>query len=100
MTAPAAHTAKSWRRRAYEQLRGGFALIGVALVLYHLLFSVARMTSPSMAPALQGNAISGDWVLTEKITYWFRNPRRWEVVQFHNDEGLLVMKRVGGLPGE
>ena len=39
-------------------------------------------------------------MLSEKLTYRFRRPRRWEVMQFWNTEGLLVAKRVIGLPGE
>lgn len=54
-----------------------------------------------MAPTLQGQGVSGgDWVLTEKISYWLRRPRRWEVVRFAQRDGYLVMKRVAGLPGE
>jgi signal peptidase I len=54
-----------------------------------------------MAPTLQGiGAFGGDWVLTEKVTYWFRNPRRWEIVRFLQRDGYTVMKRVAGLPDE
>ena len=36
-----------------------------------------------MSPALQGETWeTGDLVLTERVTYWFRKPRRWEVVKF------------------
>jgi signal peptidase I len=42
----------------------------------------------------------GDWVLSERVSYWFRRPRRWEVVAFESNDGLPVMKRVVGLPGE
>ena len=57
--------------------------------------------SSSMAPTLQGDGGRGsDWVLCESISYWFRPPRRWEVVWFRNVDGFLVAKRVVGLPGE
>jgi signal peptidase I len=42
----------------------------------------------------------GDWILTERVSYWFRDPRRWEVVRFDNSEATPVMKRVVGLPHE
>jgi signal peptidase I len=59
------------------------------------------MYSSSMAPTLKGTSVTnGDWVITEKLSYWFREPRRWEVVTFTNDQGTQVMKRVAGLPGE
>jgi len=54
-----------------------------------------------MSPALRGeDAATGDRVLVEKITRHLRAPRRWEIHQFHTPEGLLVAKRVVGLPGE
>ena len=62
---------------------------------------VSVMTSTSMTPTLQGtNYWNGDHILTEKVTHWFRNPRRWEVITIINDEGVRVMKRVVAFPGE
>lgn len=77
------------------------AAIGAALIIYHLGFELSVMVSPSMSPALQGtNHKNGDWVLTEKVTYWFREPRRWEVVRFDLEDYTPVMKRVVALPDE
>ena len=54
-----------------------------------------------MAPTLQGQDwTTGDLVLTERVSYWFRQPRRWEVMTFRAHDGKQVMKRVFGLPGE
>ena len=93
-----------WRRLARRVLRvteRGFAIVGVFFVTYCLFFDVTVIASGSMAPTLQGEcAEEGDWVLTEKASLALRPPRRWEVVAFHNREGLRVMKRVVGLPGE
>jgi signal peptidase I len=78
-----------------------FAFIGLLFVIYFLGFNLSQIVTGSMSPTLQGESLhDGDWVLTEKITYLFRKPRRWDVVAFVNDEGLQVMKRVVGLPGE
>lgn len=77
------------------------AAAGLVLILYHLGFDLSVMTSPSMAPTLQGTCFAnGDWVLTEKVSYWFRQPRRWEVVTLRNGDGVQIMKRVVGLPRE
>ena len=77
------------------------AAIGVFFLVYHGCFSLDKIVSPSMAPTLQGvGPEGGDWVLTEKVSYWFRQPRRWEVVPFVNRDGIEVMKRVVGLPDE
>jgi signal peptidase I len=77
------------------------ACIGAVLVVYHVGFELTVMISPSMSPTLQGTSRdNGDWILTERISYWFREPRRWEVVRFDMEDGTPVMKRVVGLPDE
>ena len=75
--------------------------MGLFAIIYSYCFDLSKVVSGSMSPALigQGDANS-DWVLIDKVTYRFRQPRRWEVVQFDNSEHLDVAKRVVGLPGE
>ena len=88
-------------RRLYRVGHGIFALIGLLFVLYLVSIDVSQVHSPSMSPTLCGtSSADGDWVLVEKITYWFRSPRRWEIVQFFSNDGYRVCKRVVGLPGE
>src|SRR5258706_10106255 len=95
---------RRWRRippPVYRWLRGTLALVGLLMVIYHVGFELSQIVSPSMAPTLRGDAsMTGDWVLTERVSYWFRGPRRWEVIALMNKEGVLIMKRVVGLPGE
>lgn len=88
-------------RRAFRLVERGFAVFGVLCLLYVLTIDVSTITSSSMSPALQGkNVDDGDRVVTEKVTRWFRQPRRWEVIAFTRDDGVELMKRVVGLPGE
>ncbi len=54
-----------------------------------------------MSPTLRGNSVEdGDRILVEKVTGWFRQPKRWEIYWFYNAEGIPVAKRIVGLPGE
>ncbi len=77
------------------------ALTGLAFLLFFLTCDLSIMYSGSMQPTLKGTSVyNGDWVLSEKPTYWWRNPRRWEVVTMIYADGRRVMKRVAGLPGE
>jgi signal peptidase I len=86
---------------AYRLARATLALLGLIFLVYFACFDLTQIVSPSMAPTLKGNGPGdGDWVLAERVTYRVRSPRRWEVVEFVNTEGLKVMKRVVGLPGE
>jgi signal peptidase I len=88
-------------RWLFRQCENCLALVGLLSLVYFFCFDISVMTSPSMSPTLQGtNWRNGDWVLTEKITYRFRRPARWEVVRIRRDEGPMIMKRVIGLPGE
>jgi signal peptidase I len=92
-----------WRKTRWllRQIEHALALFGLGTILYFVCFDLSRITSDSMAPTLQGNDWrTGDWVLTEKISYRMRRPRRWELVAFRNYDGIQVMKRVVGLPGE
>jgi signal peptidase I len=85
-----------------RNLEHGFAVFGVLVFVYAMGFRVGTITSGSMGPTLRGTSVrNGDIVVTEKVTYRFRRPRRWEVVEFLDEEvGVRVMKRIVGLPGE
>ncbi len=94
-----------WRRRfvrlglkATERI---LAVIGLCTLLRFAMLDVSVMVSGSMSPTLRGeNAETGDWVLSEKLSRRLRAPRRWEIHQFYNGEGVLVAKRIIALPGE
>ena len=84
-----------------RQLEHCLALIGLGTIVYFSCFDLSRVTSDSMKPTLLGeNVRSGDLVLTERVSRWFRQSRRWEVITLRRDDGVQVMKRVVGLPGE
>lgn len=92
--------ARELLRRSLRLGERALAILGALFLVYHLGFDVSRMSSPSMAPSLQGtDEANGDWILTERLTWLFRDPRRWEVATFRQN-GMQVMKRVVGLPGE
>ena len=43
------------------------------------------------SPALKGSSVDdGDRVLTERVTYWFRGPRRWEVATIRRADGVQI----------
>jgi signal peptidase I len=88
-------------RRALRWTEHLLACIGAGFLIYHFTLELAVMTSESMAPALEGTSYeNGDHILVEKVTGRLRAPRRWEIYSYYDDNGILVMKRVVGLPGE
>lgn len=88
-------------RRIVRWIERGLAVVGLLALIYAFCFDLSIIASQSMAPTLLGTSVdNGDWVLTEKVSYWFRKPDRWEVIIFFDNTGTRVMKRVVGLPGE
>jgi len=92
---------RSFLRRLARNLERALALTGLSIIVYHSCLHSSRVVSPSMQPTLQGtNYEDGDRILTEKLSYLFREPQRWEVIAFRRDSGEINMKRVAAFPGE
>ncbi|QDU74257.1 Signal peptidase I V [Bremerella volcania] len=88
-------------RGSLRWIERGLAGFGAMVAIYWLTMDVSVVLSPSMQPTLKGtNPDNGDRVITEKVSRWYRTPRRWEVITFITDSGEKRMKRVAGLPGE
>ena len=91
----------SWLQKALRWCEHVLAFVGACFIIAHFGFEFAVITSGSMAPALQGDAYAtGDRIVIEKVTGWFRSPKRWEIHFFYNEDGIPVAKRIIGLPGE
>src|SRR5262249_44966765 len=94
-------TGRTLARAALRWIRNGLAVFGAIVVIYWATLDGSVIVSPSMSPTLKGTNIdNGDRVISEKVSYRFRSPRRWEIIAFTTDSGEKRMKRVAGLPGE
>jgi signal peptidase I len=88
-------------RGGLRSIERALAVFGFLVLVYFVAFNLSFIKSPSMAPTLRGDPANPDWVLSEKVTYRLRRPRRWETVLFKDQEiGVQIIKRVAGLPGE
>jgi signal peptidase I len=80
--------------------RGTVALVAAVAAVLLVRAEVAETVtigSGSMAPTLQ----RGDTALIDKITLRVRDPRREDLVAFHNpQDGRLTVKRVVGVAGD
>lgn len=76
-------------------------LVGV-VVARTFLFDIRRIPSGSMLPTLRGDERSGDRVIVDRVSTKMREPRRFEILAFHDPrEGSRdLVKRVVGLPSE
>jgi len=92
---------RRWINWIFRPVEHCLALIGLGTIVYFSCFNLSRVTSCSMKPTLLGEDVkTGDLVLTERVSLWFRRPCRWEVITLRRDDGVQIMKRVVGLPGE
>lgn len=78
--------------------------LSIFLVMYLFLVQPHEVNGQSMVPNFQ----SGEYLLTDKVSYRFGLPQRGDVVVFHAPEraqcpegtGCDFIKRILGLPGE
>lgn len=78
--------------------------LSIFLVVYLFFMQPHQVNGQSMVPNFQ----SGEYVLTDKVSYRFSNPQRGEVVVLHAPEaancpqgtGCDFIKRVLGVPGD
>jgi len=86
------------KEKLWQELKGWFIAIGVALFLKYFVFQFFFIPSGSMIPTL----LIGDLVLGEKISYRFKEPERGDIVIFYypKDKSIFYIKRIVGLPGD
>lgn len=72
--------------------------VGVAALILTFVGERTRVSGYSMEPYLH----DGDQVILDKLTYRFRDPKRYEIVVFPGpgEETRFFVKRIIGLPGE
>lgn len=91
---------KSWKK---EILTTGIYLLAVLIITFLIIRFVGQRTKVQ-GPSMQPTLAEGDNLIVDKISYRFRNPRRFEVIVFRpvraEDTETYYIKRVIGLPGE
>ena len=77
-----------------------FIVIGVA-VSYLVVTFVGQRTQVS-GESMETTLSDGDHLIVDKITYRFRDPKRYDIVVFpyRYEENTYYIKRIIGLPGE
>lgn len=72
--------------------------LAIFAVVYIFLFQPHQVDGKSMEPNFQ----NGEYILTDKLSYRFHDPKRGDVVVFHSpqDERSDFIKRIIGVPGD
>lgn len=74
-------------------------LMAIVLLIQRFVIQPVRVEGSSMQPCLHNK----DYVLLEKISYYVKDPKRFDVVVFEtyqNNKNKYYVKRIIGLPGE
>lgn len=76
-------------------------LIVFALVIVWLIHQFVLQPFVVFGPSMEPNFYDKDYLIVEKVSYYFRSPKRGEVVIFSPEEkDNFLIKRVIGLPNE
>lgn len=72
--------------------------LAIFALIYLFLFQPHQVDGRSMEP----NFHNGEYILTDKVSYRFGDPKRGEVVVFHSpqDERVDFIKRIIAVPGD
>jgi len=91
-------TIKRWVAAFFDFLQGIVVVLAVLVMVYLFLVSPQEISGASMEP----NFHNGEYILTNKVLYKFREPQRGDVVIFKSPKNKEVdyIKRIIGLPGE
>ncbi|MCM1370880.1 MAG: signal peptidase I [Clostridium sp.] len=71
-------------------------IIVIIILVMKYVISFQQVVGPSMEP----NYKSGDLLILNKISYRFRDPKRFEVIVLEHEDENYMIKRIIGLPGE
>lgn len=71
--------------------------LAIFVIIWLFFFQAHQVKGASMHPTFE----SGDYILTDKISYRFREPKRGDIVVFHSPKSRDdYIKRIVALPGE
>jgi signal peptidase I len=82
----------------FDFLQGIVVVLAVLVMIYLFLVSPQEISGASMEP----NFHNGEYILTNKILYKFREPIRGDIVIFKSPRNKEIdyIKRIIGLPGD
>lgn len=82
----------------FDFLQGIVVFLAILVMIYLFIMSPQEINGASMEP----NFHNGEYILTNKVLYKIRNPKRGDVVIFKSPRNKDVdyIKRIIGLPGD
>lgn len=92
------HPAPSLKNHIIEFTQTLVVFLAIGSVIYLFAVQPHKVSGCSMCP----NFHTGDYILTDKITYRFSEPKRGDIIVFKNprDPAQDFIKRIIGVPGD
>lgn len=82
-----------------EFLSLGLYLLVIGALAYGVVHFVGQRTIVS-GSSMEATLSDGDNLIVDKMSYRFREPKRFDVIVFPYEEEVYYIKRIIGLPGE
>jgi len=79
-----------------KDMLGYIIVIIIVILIRNYVIAPAEVFEESMSPNLH----DGDIILLDKISYKFKDIKRFDVIVFDYDQTKYLIKRVIGLPGD
>lgn len=85
-----------------KELFGWIVFIVVVVVASYLIVTFVGQRTKVSGSSMETTLSSGDQLIVDKISYRFRDPKRYDIVVFpyRYEENTYYIKRIIGLPGE
>lgn len=98
---------KEWSSAEYNErhpflrtLLGVLICVITALILSLLITKYVAHHTSVEGSSMESTLSNGDQLIVEKVSYYFHEPERFDVITFPYDDNVSYIKRIIGLPGE
>lgn len=85
-----------------KEILGWVVYIVIVIILTYLIITFVGVRTKVEGRSMENTLHDGDNLIVDKISYRFRDPKRYEIIVFpyKYQEDVYYIKRIIGLPGE
>lgn len=93
---------KERRKTVFGVLMGWIVYIAIIVGLTYLIITYVGQRTSVSGHSMETTLQDGDQLIVDKISYRFREPKRFDIIVFpyQYEENVFYIKRIIGLPGE
>lgn len=93
---------KTKSKSLIRELLGWIVYIAIIIGLSYLIITFVGQRTSVSGHSMETTLQDGDQLIVDKISYRFREPKRYDIIVFpyQYEENVFYIKRIIGLPGE